>query len=215
MKYFICLTLFLSTLTYADNTRVGHWIANTARVNLDKNTFHHLEAHLRYDHEEAITYQTLINYGLIKRNADKSSYGILYGMLNSAGEKNEHRFSLHYSKARLFKSFKHSLRLRLEQRTLENTNGAPTDRDSQRFRIFNRFDQVSFMPKNFIFWNELFFNPNDGDWSEKRVFDRAWNFIGLRFKYFNKIGNFGYLNQYIPRKDETNYEHMLVLALFI
>lgn len=214
MLKFLVILLF-TTYLCADETRRGHWLANVARVNLNQDYFQHLEAHLRYDHELGQTYQTLVNYGVMQRKSKNEYIGVLYGMLQGLHDKNEHRLSLHYSKRAQLKNVSYSLRLRLEQRTLEKTALTPTDRDSQRIRIFNRFDNISFLPKNLVLWDELFFNPNQGDWSDNALFDRNWFFLGFRFNYFNKSANIGYLNQYIPRKDEIFYEHMLVLALFI
>lgn len=206
MKFvFILLTMiaFVSP-ALADNTRDGFWFGTLGKKALDEKYSFWTEAQFRYNLDLGTMGQTLFRTGILRKLSDKHEVGLIMGFIQT-GLLKEYRPTLQHSyQASKLGDLALSFRSRLEYRKLEDQI-----EESWRYRIQARA-QVPLSPSlNFILWDEPFFNLSREKWTGDRTVERNRFFIGAGLPVWGNKIEFGYLNQFTPRKQDIT-EHLLI-----
>ena len=202
----ILITFILSLNSFAETiNKESAWVGTFSKKELTSNLSWWLEAQLRYSLDLGGVGQFLYRTGGLYTLSKTQGVGLLYGYITSSNT-NEHRWALQHTQTYMENgNFKLSSRSRFEYRNLEDNND-----DSFRLRYLFRLDNESF-----IVWNEIFLNLTDDIWTGERTVERNRFFIGRSAKVFNSKIEYGYLNQFVPRKTQTISEHVAVLYFFM
>lgn len=170
------------------------------------------ETQLRHNMESAQMGQTLVRTGLLKAIPDslhKSEVGLLYAFIQT-GLTKEHRLALQHSMSYLGAFTGLSHRLRYEFRSLE---GLP--RLSDRIRVLLRYSgQSRSLLGQFVLWDEIFLNVSSQPTDAIDRLDRNRFFIGFRRPVGTFQLEYGYLNQWAPRRETGQMDHIATLYLF-
>lgn len=210
---FILFLICLSQLTLAStNTKEGLWFGTFAKKEFMPTHFFTMEVQVRYNLSAGETGQMLYRTGITKQLPSGNEVSALYGHITT-NKVIEHRITTQH--AMTFdklsnQNVKYSSRARIEYRTLEDVNG-----DSFRFRYLFRSDiKKEYYEYTPVIWNELFLNITNQSWNGDQTFERNRLFVGLRGSFYDSNYEFGYLNQYVPRKSQDTMEHIAVFYLF-
>lgn len=208
----IVLILIFTNLSHAsDENSTNSWLGVFNRAKLSDGYYWWTEAQLRSSLDSRDTSQILFRTGLLKDIDSTNQIGFLYGYIDTDGDK-EHRYALqHIKDYGILKGFRTSHRARFEVRTREGKSNL-----AERFRYSLRFEKQGSATLLPVIWDEAFVNMKTEPDTGNRIFDRNRFFVGFRYKKIKNLEiEFGYLNQFIPRKNEDNIEHILTLYLFI
>ncbi|NQZ18061.1 MAG: DUF2490 domain-containing protein, partial [Bdellovibrionales bacterium] len=169
-----------------------------------------IEGQLRYGFDQGGVNQFLYRTGLLVDVAENHQLGFLYAFIQ-AGIQKEHRFALqHVQKYGQALGLSMSHRVRLEYRTLEIS-----DVEAGRFRYLSRAEGETKPSPTLVVWDEVFINTTRDSWTGNMGFDRNRLFIGVKTKIYNIRGEFGYLNQYVPRDSGDISEHIATFYFFV
>ncbi len=212
-KSLILLTLFQFSIfkTYAANSEPGAWLGTFADTSISKVFSVWAETQMRWGFYDGGVTQLLYRVGLIQNNlGDKHRLGYLYGYVRTEDLK-ENRFTLqHTMNYENFLDLSFSHRLRLEARYFGGYTGA-----YPRFRYLLRAEQPSTNNFNLVIWDEIFINLNNKELTGGQVIDQNRFCIGLKHGILgNNRYEFGYLNQYFPRKSLDFMQQVLVFYYF-
>lgn len=201
--------LFLPSLSLAADSKNSAWFGTFAKKEITENYYGWVEAQLRYGFDQGGTNQFLYRTGLLTNINDSHQLGFLYGYIQS-GQNYEHRWTVqHVQNYDFCHCANLSHRARLEYRTRENS-----DDDAGRFRFLLRSEGETKPHPTFVVWDEIFINTTRDSWTGNTTIDRNRFFLGFKAKIFNIKGEFGYLNQYIPRDTGDISEHVIVTYWF-
>ena len=209
MNYlFVVLILFFTNSTFSEvREEQRTWLGIFARKEMT-HTDLWMESQLRRDDENQTMLQTLNRFGVLKNLSLEHEIGVLFAFVQT-GLVKEYRPTLHH----LYKKTLHQnhfiLRNRLEFRDIENE-----DSDSLRFRSQIRWSYVLNSHFDFVVWDEYFLNLTNETWTGRRLFERNRAFVGTKFKWGKENIELGYINQYIPRRDQSLLEHIMTLYFF-
>ncbi|MBL7664494.1 MAG: DUF2490 domain-containing protein [Bacteriovoracaceae bacterium] len=91
------------------------------------------------------------------------------------------------------------------------------DDHGERLRMFFRFQHPNLSGYRFFYLsNEFFFNINHSQWGDDHAFDRNRFAIGLALPYDEEHRlEIEYMNEYIPRTQNTRYNHILGVILVL
>lgn len=198
-------TLILSLTTHAREDKPRLWIGLLHKKAVHEGYSLWGETQLRYDLASGGMQQTLFRFGPTKKLNDHHEMALLYGFIQSGNVK-EIRPTLQHVQ-QFFPNF--SARSRLEFRTLEDS-----DDDSLRFRYMLRIQNKIREGLDAVVWEEPFINLTHDAWTGSRTFERNRFFIGIRVPIFQMNWEFGYMNQYIPRKAQATMDHIATLYIF-
>lgn len=198
------LLVFSLTSAFATDHRPGAWLGTFAQKKLGSYFSLWAETQLRYNLESGKNEQILYRPGILQKLNERHQLGYLFAYIQSDNVK-EHRFALqHVQQYGNFLNAKFSSRSRLEARFIEDDSD-----DAARFRYLLRMDK-----NTFIAWNEVFLNLTNDDWTGNRTFDRNRLFLGFKKEYADWRIEYGYLNQFVPRKKDV-MEHIATVYFFI
>ena len=207
MKFlFILLTLMCSLSTaIADNTREGFWFGTLGKKPLDEQYSLWTEAQFRYNLDLGSMSQTLFRTGILRKLSEHHEVGAIIGFIQT-GLLKEYRPTLqHIYQSPKMGDLALGFRSRLEYRKLEDDF-----EESWRYRLQVRA-QVPLSPTlNFILWDEPFLNLSRETWTGDRSFERNRFFIGAGLPVWGIRIETGYLNQFVPRKQDIT-EHLWVV----
>jgi hypothetical protein len=193
---------------WANDNRDAAWLGLFHKKVLPQNYFLWTEAQLRYLLDSTGMQQTLYRFGALKKINEQHEVGLLYAYVDTEIKK-EHRPTLqHGQRIGTIGSMLFSGRTRLEARFREDE----TD-DSARFRYLLRGQQNIWEQVDLVVWNEAFINLTDDEWTGNRTYERNRFFIGARIPYFDINWEIGYMNQFIPRRNDV-MEHIITAYLF-
>lgn len=204
LPIFLLILFSVSTFSKTKDLK-GAWAGVFSNKELNSSFFWSSEVQSRYSLDGGSLGQFLYRTGLNLKHQSSSTSSVLYGYITSENVK-EHRWTLQFATSYYDKNdFKVSSRSRVEYRNIEDN-----DDDSLRYRYLLRADY-----SDFIVWDEAFINLTKDDWTGDRSFDRNRFFFGKKLSVFDSKIEYGYLNQYVPRKDMNISEHILVLYFFM
>lgn len=208
--YISILSLLFVFQSVASESSEDFWLGFFAKRKITKELSLWAETQMRYNIEASSNEQTLFRTGLLNKIGKNQEVGFLYAFVQGGANK-EHRLALQHTMKYKDDSFSLGHRVRLEYRTLEDSNPAP-----ERFRYLIRYQSKDiYKAGSLVSWNESFLNftktpNNDG------IYERNRLFIGMRKKVSDEVTlEYGYLNQYVPRDSEDQIDHTLVLYLFL
>jgi hypothetical protein len=166
------------------------------------------ELQLRYDFERGEMGQFLVRFGLLRPINEQHELGVLMGHIEY-GTNKEYRPTLQHLYNVKFSDYIYALRSRLEWRDLENNSN-----NSVRLRSMSNFRWLFANKMELSVWDEIFVNLTREDWTGNRLIERNRLFFGIRHDQPGIVFEYGYLNQYIPRKNLDTVEHALVINLY-
>lgn len=164
------------------------------------------EVQARMDNDRFTNQQLLMRWGLLKKISDADEFGFIYGYIyNDNIKENRPTFQHTHTFLRNERSLI-NLRNRLEYRKREDQDAA-----SGRLRTSLR-GQVFLNPiYSLIIWDEPFLNLTHETWTGNRFLERNRLFIGSGVNLDGINFEIGYLNQFVPRKNQDTVEHILTL----
>ncbi|MEM7645366.1 MAG: DUF2490 domain-containing protein [Pseudomonadota bacterium] len=205
----ILAILFYSSSVWAVDNVNSAWLGTFAKKEITEKYFGWIEAQMRYGLDAGGTNQILYRTGVLRKIGENHEIGFLYAYIQGGSNK-EHRWTLqHVQNYGRFLDLKFSHRARLEARFLEDD-----DDDAGRFRYLIRAEGETKPSPAIVIWNEIFLNTTRDSWTRDRLDDRNRFFIGAKMKIGNIRGEFGYLNQYVPRRTESVSEHIATFYFF-
>lgn len=205
----LCSMLILITSTSAAVDEQRSWLGLFSKKPiLEKNYSIWQEIQFRYDHENGEMGQLLTRFGLLKPINEHHEMGLIMAYI-ATGSSKEYRPTLQHLYSKTTEVFFYSFRSRLEWRDLENNAS-----NSIRLRLSPNLRWNFKENMAFAIWDEAFLNLTREEWTGKRAFERNRLFAGIRHSFPDLVFEYGYLNQYIPRKNRDIVEHTLVLNFY-
>lgn len=211
IKFFTFFAIIiLSFNALADEcSKASTWLGFMSKKSLKESSSLWTEVQLRYDNNQTTMQQTLFRFGYLYSLDSKHEAGLILGYIQTGLQK-EYRPTLQHIYA-ISQSNETALnvRSRLEARQVEDNPDF-----SMRYRANFRWQQTLSEKYSFVFWEEPFINLTDDDWTGNRTFERNRAFIGTRIHLTGTNLELGYMNQYIPRSNQSITEHILTAYLF-
>ncbi len=173
------------------------------------------ELQYRYNFDQDGMQQVLARPGVVYRQNEQQELGLLGGYIltrNFKSKTHSHEYRLTQQYRHFFQKWhwNFQFRGRFEQRVLEKNSelslrARPMLRASKEYR-----DNISW-----VAWNEFFFHVLRQDWAGDRWIDRNRLFIGVNIKHARFNYDIGYMNQYVPRRNQDDIiEHVLNVNFF-
>lgn len=212
MKLYLILIILITSVVKSNATTYESegWFALFAKKPIIENKYSiWQEVQLRYDFEKGEMSQSMLRFGILKSLNKHHEVGLLMGYIATGSSSKEYRPTLQHTYSKTTDNIFYSLRTRMEWRDLENNSS-----NSIRLR-FNPSFRWKFKERiSFVISDETFFNLTKETWTGDRIFERNRFFVGLRHDFLDFQFEYGYLNQYIPRRTVDTVDHVLVFNFY-
>jgi hypothetical protein len=204
----LCLGLFLAPFPAiaSSHSTESLWTGVFSRKTWSESVDIHQEFQFRYNFDQSLTNQAVFRVGPLWHWSETLELGLLYAFLKT-GLATEHRLT---QQATYRINPLWSVRLRVEERTLEKTDGMAI-----RVRLQNKL-QIEWHPsQSLLLAHEIFYHLHQPGWLYNDVFDRNRFFIG-NHSQFEKISfDYGYMNQHVNQLGSDLNEHIFIVYLNI
>ena len=201
--------IFLSTASAGEDA-TGTWFGTMIKRPLSKKYFLWAETQVRYVFDIGQTSQLIYRAGLLESLSSEHEIGYLYAHIQGTANVENRLTFQHTQQYGPRNGYHFSGRSRIEARFLENSHD-----DAARVR----YNLRSMSSKNEgyrpVISNEIFINLTRDNWTGDRDIDRNRLFFGLNKKIHDFQIEFGYLNQFVPRKSKDMQDHVAVVNLFL
>jgi hypothetical protein len=205
---FILLIFSMNSMASLDNQNKT-WLGIFAKKKLQHYDYSFWqELQYRYDHEEGGMEQILTRFGLLKNLSDSHELGVMIAYIQT-GNTREYRPTLQHVYNTASDQHKFLFRSRLEWRDQEENPA-----NSIRYRLMNSYRYQWNPTYSVLIWDEPFINLTQEKWTGNRTLERNRLFLGVRIDQSDERFEIGYMNQYVPRKDQDISEHILVGYFF-
>ena len=207
--FFAIFSLIALSVHAKDRSYSRNWLGVFGKKNIAQDVSFWEEVQFRYDLNEGQMQQTLVRFGLLKNVTPKQEIGALMGFIQTGITKEYRPTFQHMYNTSIEDELHFNLRSRLEFRDVEDVEA-----NSIRYRLLASARKKISSRLSPLIWDELFVNLTNEDWTGDRTFERNRFFAGIRVDESYGRWEVGYLNQFVPRKNQDTLEHVLVLYFF-
>jgi len=208
--YLIILSLFYIYDSFSfESKNHRQWLGVFSKKSFAENSSFWHEFQWRYNADQGKTQQTLFRFGLLRNLSKEHEIGMILGLIETGALQEIRPTFQHLYMGQFNDQNVYSIRSRLEYRDLENNS-----EQSMRYRIQPLLRHLITSEYSLLVFNELFLNFTHETWTGGRLVERNRAFGGLRMDKSYGRWEIGYLNQYVPRKNGSQQEHVLVVYFF-